>query len=696
MFIGEGKSVCSVRKDLWLMGISHVLLLRALGCEKMTERRNKICHPDLGCSGNLNLSENVHTLNVGDLHSGRETGLAATDVECKSRNSHSSQNKGKPCTGRRAVVSQELSKEVEPMNIARKQRELAQLKHGTRIGNLYQIMCKKEWITQAMRNVLQNTGSNTAGMDGMVKKDYYRSKEGITATGMKEIEKICQELESQEYKPQPVMRIYIPKANGKERPLGIPTLRDRVVQESIRMVLEPIYESIFIDCSHGFRPNRSTKDAISICYQRINTSMKYYWVIEGDIKGCFDNIDHYILIKLLRKTIADRKLTSLIRRFLRAGYIENGMTRKPNKGTPQGGVISPLLANIYLHEMDIWWKEKYYGTLGTRGYRRRTERGNFFLSRYADDFIILSNARKKIVEEMKTQLTKFLLNELKLELSQEKTMVKHATKGFDFLGFHVRKYKKMKGILIHPTKENMQRLRDKIAKILNRRNHSIAIVEMIQVLTPIIRGWANYYKNVNSSKAYNDMDYYLVRKWIRWYRGKFQLAKRKGTRKALEWIKGGNKPILLRHFRDTKIERFRFRAGNPENPPENPYITGKVERRVQENPIIKTVWYGKSQRMGILKLECFVRDGNICRICKEHRERRNLIAHHKKLLSKGGLDELENLVTICKDCNRKYNKLLHYSNISWKEFMRRVMTNGEPYVVKVTSTVRRGGDVKHA
>jgi len=242
------------------------------------------------------------------------------------------------------------------MGIARKQKDLALLASSKpNLTNLYPLVYNQEWITQAMWNVLHNSGATTAGVDGKVKTDYYNPKDvTLTTEGEKQIEIICQTLKEDDYHPQPVLRIYIPKANGKSRPLGIPTLNDRIVQEALRMVIEPIYESTFLECSYGFRPNRRTMDAIKVCYQKINPSMKYFWVIEGDIKGCFDNINHKILLKLIRKRIADRKVTGLVRKFLRAGYLENGSRYKPEIGTPQGGVVSPLLANIYLHEMDLW------------------------------------------------------------------------------------------------------------------------------------------------------------------------------------------------------------------------------------------------------------------------------------------------------------------------------------------------------
>jgi len=299
------------------------------------------------------------------------------------------------------------------MNIAQKQKDLALKADSkqTRIGNLYPYLCSMEWITQAMKNVLSNKGARTSGIDGIAKERYYDPKYELTSYAKNKIKELVEGLESNSYQPVAVKRIYIPKANGDKRPIGIPTLDDRVIQEAIRMVLEPIYESDFLDCSNGFRPKRNTMEAIRICYQRINPKQKYYWIIEGDIKGCFDNIDHKILLKLLRKRIADNRLVSLIRKILKAGIEEDGKIYKLNKGTPQGGVISPLLANIYLHEMDKWWEREYHPPENIVKFltnRRRKGKGNYILSRYADDFIILSNDRKESVEEMRVYNCLFL------------------------------------------------------------------------------------------------------------------------------------------------------------------------------------------------------------------------------------------------------------------------------------------------
>ncbi len=544
------------------------------------------------------------------------------------------------------------------VSIARKQQDLA-LKskaktYQQRIGGLFPIVCHREWMMQAMWNILHNRGAESSGVDGKTRSLYYDAKtRSLTSNAMERIENICQSLEEGRYSPQPVRRIYIPKANGKMRPIGIPTLDDRTVQEAVRLAIEPVYESKFLNCSYGFRPNRCAMDAISVCYRLIGPQKKYYWVIEGDIKGCFDSIDHRILLRLLRNNIADRKLIAVIHGFLKMGYQENGRICKPKVGTPQGGIISPLLANIYLHELDKWWSENYDLDTYHKRIRRDEHLGNFILVRYADDFIILSNATKKATESMKERVAEFLRDELKLDLSQEKTAVTHITAGIDFLGFNVRRYENPRGTIIRPTRSSVQRIKDKIARHLDRRTRNYAVRDVMGTLNPVIRGWTNYYRFVNSFAIFHELDFYLARKFLKWYRGKYQLPRKKGAFMGLEWL-DREKPFHLYRFTETKVERYKWERKS------NPYIEMRA-RRVTDNPFLEVRWYGKAKRDADLRWQCFQRDKGVCQICL--RPKTNIESHHMIPLSENGEDILDNLVTLCHDCHKKYK---------WQEIRRLV------------------------
>ena len=219
----------------------------------------------------------------------------------------------------------------------------------------------------------------------------------------------------------------------------MPGLRDRIVQEALRAILDPIYEADFQHHSYGFRKGRCTMDAIAVLMPLFNTSVKYYWVIEGDISSYFDNVHHRKLMSILKKRIADKALLDLIWKFLKAGVMEGELFAQTDKGVPQGGVVSPLLANVYLNEFDRWAEARWHQrTANERQRRRRAGLGNFVMVRYADDFVVVTNGRKHEAVQTKQEISQFLYEELHLELSDSKTKITHVNDGFEFLGFHIQ------------------------------------------------------------------------------------------------------------------------------------------------------------------------------------------------------------------------------------------------------------------
>jgi hypothetical protein len=258
---------------------------------------------------------------------------------------------------------------------------------------------------------------------------------------------------------------------------------------------------------------------------------------------------------------------------------------------------------------------------------------------------------------MKSVVANYLAKELKLGLSQEKTKVTHVDDGFDFLGFHVRRFRKGKGVMIKPTKDNIQRMRDKISRILSRKNHEASVVGVISVLNRAIRGWVNYYKFANSADVFVSLDFYLGMKFQKWYRGKYRMPVRKGTVKANGWMNGSNTISLIK-FQHTKVRRYRWKSYS------NPYLDMDL-KRMSLCPFDVPGWYGKADRDADLRLECIKRDQGVCQICK--RPKINLVAHHIVPLSDGGADSLDNLATVCKDCEREYYSELHLDNRRWEE-----------------------------
>lgn len=343
---------------------------------------------------------------------------------------------------------------------------------------LYRNLYNPEFYLEAYAKIYPNKGSNTKGI----------TEDTIDGMSLKRIERLIETLRDQTYHPKPVRRTYIPKKNGKLRPLGIPTFEDKLVQETVRRILESIYEPQFSSHSHGFRPDRSCHTALK---EIRNTFTGTRWFIEGDIKGFFDHIDHHILITLLRKRIRDEKLINLIWKFLRAGYVEEWAFHKTYSGTPQGGIISPLLSNIYLHELDKYverYASRYnkgekrthnlvYHNLASKiNHRKGKNRKEWAVLsdeekrkrlkelkglykelqshdskdlfdpnyrrmkyvRYADDFIIGVIGSKSEAEQIKRELTNFLASELNLELSAEKTLITHSKRNARFLGYDIR------------------------------------------------------------------------------------------------------------------------------------------------------------------------------------------------------------------------------------------------------------------
>src|SRR6266702_6855689 len=295
------------------------------------------------------------------------------------------------------------------------------------IDHLYRLICQEEWIHRALSLVLSNQGAKTAGIDGVTKK-MLDAPEAYIAL----IRELQQELREKRFRPAPVRRIYIPKSNGKMRPLGIPTLKDRVVQMLLKMVLEPIWESDFLNCSNGFRPGRKTMDCIAALDSYINNRTKFYWVIEGDIKGAFDNVQHDSLLKCLAERIADQRLLKLIKGFLKAGLMEHGLFQRTELGVPQGAICAPLLANVYLHQLDrYWWNKSGSLSPKEKERRRKKHQANCALIRYADDWLLLTNGSKAEAYRLRDEFQTFLSEELKLELSVEKTHITHVNDGFD-------------------------------------------------------------------------------------------------------------------------------------------------------------------------------------------------------------------------------------------------------------------------
>jgi RNA-directed DNA polymerase len=401
--------------------------------------------------------------------------------------------------------------------------------HGHTFSRLFHLLRTKRLVELAAHNVLHNAGAKTAGVDGVTSTDLL-AKNGERLHAM--IEELWRQLSTKSYHPAPVRRVYIPKSSGGQRPLGIPTIRDRIVQEMLRLILEPIYESRFYAHSYGFRPFRSTHHA-AVRIKDLIGRRGYTVAIEGDIRKCFDRIHHITLLRILRRTITDERIIKLVQQLLKAGVMEDGVWHVTDDGTPQGGIVSPLLANIYLNELDQFIAAKWADLSKGEQNRHRSKQTALpcYLVRYADDFVVLIRGTVEQAEQLKTEVATFLRQELHLELSAEKTLVTPVTAGFDFLGFHIRKYPAGTTI-ITPSRTAIARFREQVstrAASAFRDDDAAGIA----TLNRYIRGWGEYYRHVSSSQVFKTLDHYV---WHRVMRITYRLrGKSQGVSFAKFW-----------------------------------------------------------------------------------------------------------------------------------------------------------------
>ena len=355
----------------------------------------------------------------------------------------------------------------------------------------------------AVKRVTHNKGKKTPGVDGAI----WRSPAARY--------KAIHTLRRRGYQPQPLWRVHIPKANGKLRPLGIPTMRDRAMQALYLLALLPVAETTADPNSYGFRPKRSTADAIEQCFIVLARKSRAQWVLEGDIRGCFDNISHAWMLDHIP---TDREV---LRKWLKAGFMENRTLFPTEAGTPQGGIISPTLANLTLDGLERLLKQ----TFRQRKIDGKMHSPKVNFVRYADDFIITGCSKELLEDEVKPMVERFM-SDRGLQLSPEKTCITHIEQGFDFLGQNLRKYGGK--LLITPSKKNMHAFLENVRGEI-RMNRATKQEYLIRRLNPVIRGWAYYHRHIQASSAYRKVGMVLWHSLWRW-------AKQRHPGRSGRWI----------------------------------------------------------------------------------------------------------------------------------------------------------------
>ncbi|MBW3575274.1 MAG: group II intron reverse transcriptase/maturase [Actinobacteria bacterium] len=425
--------------------------------------------------------------------------------------------------------------------------------------DLYNLVADPAFLVVAWDRVRGNRGARSAGVDGVAPRS-------IVFGTRRFLPELRDDLKARRFRPNPVREAMIPKANGKLRALGIPTVRDRTVQAALKLVLEPIFEADFQPCSYGFRPRRRAQDAIAEIHYLASAPRNYGWVLEADITACFDEIDHAALMDRVRARIGDKRVLDLVKAFLKADVLsQDGTERDTITGTPQGGILSPLLANIALSVLDEHFAEAWQamGDSSARHRRRRKGLATYRLVRYADDFVVMVNGTRAHAGVMRDEVAA-VLAPMGLCLSEEKTRVVSVDEGFDFLGFRIQRHRKRGTnrffVYTYPSKKALASIKAKV-RTMTRGATNQPLAVLCYRLAPVLRGWANYFRHGVSKSTFDYVREFTWRRVICWLRHKHPHANWKWLRRRYLprwWPTDGE--VTLMDIGKVVVTRYRYRG----------------------------------------------------------------------------------------------------------------------------------------
>ena len=431
-----------------------------------------------------------------------------------------------------------------------------------RFDDLFNLAADPGFLLVAWDRVRGNKGARTAGVDGQTA---YYVEAGIGVEVF--LDRLRAEIKDRSFRPLPTRERMIPKpGTTKRRRLGISTVRDRVVQASLKLVLEPIFEADFLPCSYGFRPNRRAHDAVAEV--RHFTSRTYEWIVEGDIQSCFDEISHSALLGRVRARVGDKRVLALVKAFLKAGILdEDHLLRETSAGTPQGSILSPLLSNVALSVLDEYVAQAPGGPGASRNdrlTRRRHGLPNYRLSRYADDWCLVVSGTKADAEALREEIAG-VLSTMGLRLSEEKTLITHIDEGLDFLGWHIQRRRKRgtsrRYVYTYPSHKAVKAVTGKV-KTRCRQNLNLPLETLLRQLNPVLRGWTAYFRPGVSSIAFGYLRAFTWRQVVRWLRRKHRGITWKELRRRFcvsgWWPADGD--VIMFNPGAVRTTRYRYRG----------------------------------------------------------------------------------------------------------------------------------------